>query len=76
MKVYAHHNAAGQILSIVIDGSPANGRVTLAPRPGVLVTEIEDLDEKTLNDRDALRELAKTHVIERAQHSSKLVAKR
>jgi hypothetical protein len=41
MKVYAHHNAAGQILSIVIDGSPANGRVTLAPRPGVFVTEIE-----------------------------------
>ena len=75
MKFYAHHDAAGRISSIVVDDSPENVGVTLSPRPGLFVTEIEGLDDKLLNDPDALREIAKTHVIERAQHCSKLVPK-
>jgi hypothetical protein len=41
MRTFAHHDSAGNILSIVGVDAPEGVEVQLQPEPGVFVTELE-----------------------------------
>jgi hypothetical protein len=75
MRVYAHHDAEGNIRAFIIENATEGVTTMVAPKPGLFVTEIEGLDEKLAGDRDRLREIAKTHIVEHGRPIRKLAPK-
>jgi hypothetical protein len=54
MRTFAHHDSAGNILSIVAVDAPEGVEVMLQPAPGVFVTELDvgelALDPENIDD--------------------------
>jgi len=62
MKVFAHHDAEGNIHSLVTLVAPEGSGMMLVPEPGLLVTEIED-PKVPADDEQKLREFIKTYKV-------------
>jgi hypothetical protein len=77
MKTFAHHDAAGNIVSIVAVDAPEGVEAGLQPEPGVLVTELEgvDLPLDAENVDAAQKFLGQHKVAVRAAQLGKLVTK-
>ena len=64
MKIYAHHDAKGNISGLVAVDGPKEAGLMLAPAAGLSVTEISDLKVKSGEDGvEELIEIAQTHVV-------------
>jgi len=64
MKVYAHHDSAGSIRSLIVVNSPEGGGMMLTPQPGEFATEIEGLTLKSNPPTpEELSEIAGTHIV-------------
>jgi hypothetical protein len=75
MKIYAHYDDSGKILSVFSADGPDGAGAMLTPRPGAHFAEIEEiegLDLKSANV-DALREIAKTYTVAEPLSRCKLV---
>jgi hypothetical protein len=65
MSVFVHYDRAGKIHSFVTFNAPEGGAMSLTPKPGLLVSEIEGLQPPSNPaDHAAFRDLAKTHVVD------------
>ncbi len=69
MKTYAHYDVDGSIRALVVTKLPKGMGMMLAPEPGLMVGEIEDvkLKVKTEHDVEVVRELADSHRIAAAR---------
>ena len=76
MKIYAYHDAAGNIHSLVSLHAPEGFEVYIAPKPGEFVSEIVGLDLKPESiNKETLKEIARTHTVSSAPHHGTLVKK-
>lgn len=76
MKLFAHYDAAGNILSLTCFNAPKGISLMLAPQAGEQVTEIHDHPLTTGTPTEqALRELAKSHTIAQPLPRSTLTKK-
>jgi hypothetical protein len=66
MKIFAHHDSEGKIGALVSVDGPKDAGLMLAPKAGLLVTEIDGVSVKAgEKGLDELQELARTHVIKK-----------
>lgn len=73
MSVFVHYDLTGRIRGFVTLNGPKGTGLMLTPKPGVLVAEAEGIVAKPgAAGTRALRELAKSHVIEEAASRVKL----
>jgi hypothetical protein len=64
MKMYVHYNNAGTITSMITFDGPDAGGTILVPKPGNMMTEIEDLEIKSKKPHlEELREVAKNYKV-------------
>jgi hypothetical protein len=76
MKLFAHYDPSGKICSVTWHNAPEGVSLMLAPRPGELVTEIQDHNfTGGTPDEKALRDLAKNNAIAEPVIRSKLKKK-
>ena len=76
MSVFVHYDRGGTIHSFVTVNAPEGGMM-LTPRPGMLVAEVEGVQlQPGPAGHAALREIAKSHVVQAPQQRVALVKKR
>ena len=76
MKTYAHHNANGSITALITLNAPDGAGLSLNPKPGTFVTEIEEIKLKSNKpDIEELREIIRTYRISSPLHRSALTKK-
>jgi|HubBroStandDraft_4_1064222.scaffolds.fasta_scaffold240341_2 hypothetical protein len=76
MNIFAHHDGEGRILAFVTSDGPAGSAMMLAPKPGVLVSEIEGVKfESGTPTAKELRALAATHRVAGASEKRTLEKK-
>lgn len=64
MKVFAHHDAKGNIRSLVSFQGPEGIRIGLIPKSDVSISEVEGIKlESKENDLEKLSEIARDHRI-------------
>lgn len=76
MSLYVHYDLVGTIRSFVSVNPPKGGGMMLTPKAGVLVAEVEGFEPKPgAAGLAALREVAKSHVVEKPQARCTLAKK-
>ena len=64
MRLFAHYDESGKIRSLTWFNAPQGVSLMLTPRPGELVTEVEDHNlAGSMPSEKTLREIAKNHTI-------------
>jgi hypothetical protein len=61
MKIYAHYDSEGNIHSLIAADEYEGLEVSLSPKPGLLVGEIEGLEVKDAQDLEALRKIVESY---------------
>lgn len=76
MKIYAQHDADGNIRSIVTFNGPEGAAMSLGSKPGLMFSELEGVkfsSEKPTSEE--LRSLVKTHKVSGASQKRQLEKK-
>jgi hypothetical protein len=62
MTIYAQHDSTGMIRSLVVANAPAGGGMTLRPKAGLFVAEVEDLTlHSSYPHFEELRQIARSY---------------